>query len=225
MMKLYDYWRSSAAFRVRIALNIKGVTVDHVPIDLVRDGGEQHSASYKRVNPQELVPALKNNGDTLTQSLAIIEYLDETHPTPALLPKTPVGRAHVRAMALSIAAEIHPLQNLRVRNYLTGTFKLSGDEALDWSRHWIDEGLAGLEQLVVKAPAQGVYCYGDTVTLADIVLVPQMYNARRFQCDFTRIPRLVAIDAKLRALPAFKAADPDNQSVAAPMAVAAGGRR
>src|SRR5262249_5317554 len=147
----------------------------------------------------------------LTQSLAIIEYLDETHPAPPLLPRDAFTRAQVRALAQAMASDIHPLQTLRVRNRLTETFKLSGDEASEWSRRWIEDGLVSVEKMVAPTPSRGQFCFGDAVTLADVVLVPQIYNARRFQCELRRIPHLAAIDERLRALPAFAAAAPENQ--------------
>ena len=203
MLKLFDYTRSSAAARVRIALALKGMPYTSVPIHLLENGGQHHSAAYKAVNPQELVPALDVDGTPLTQSLAIIEYLDEIKADPPLLPQTVIDRARVRAMALCVAADIHPLQNLRVLNYLRGPLAQSDEAASAWARHWIVQGLQALEQLTARVRAQGTYCFGDHVTLADICLAPQMVNARRFGCDLTTVPRLLAIDSALRALPAF----------------------
>ncbi|MBY0509230.1 MAG: maleylacetoacetate isomerase [Rhodospirillaceae bacterium] len=202
-MKLFDYARSSAATRVRIALALKDLPYTSAPIHLLEDGGQHHSAAYKNVNPQELVPALDIDGAPLTQSLAIIEYLDEIKTDPPLLPHTALDRARVRAMALCVATDIHPIQNLRVLNYLRGPLSQSEDAVATWARHWILQGLQALEKLTARVRAQGTYCFGDTVTLADICLAPQMVNARRFDCDTTTVPRLVAIDDALRALPAF----------------------
>lgn len=205
MMDLYDYTRSSAAYRVRIALALKGLEATKKEVHLVKDGGEHHSVAYKAINAQGLVPSLVVDGTALTQSLAIIEYLDETHPAPALLPKDPAHRAHVRAMALSVAAEIHPIQNLRVLNYLRKELAQPEEKVMDWARHWIVTGLSALESMVKQAPVQGTYCFGDTVTLADICLAPQMVNARRFKTDLSAMPRLMEIDARLRELAAFAA--------------------
>lgn len=203
MFELYDYVRSSAAYRVRIALALKGLAATKIEIHLLRDGGVHHSAAYKAINPQELVPSLSVGEATLTQSLAIIEYLEDLYPDPPVLPANPVHRAMVRAMALAVAADIHPIQNLRVLNYLRKELAQPEERVMAWARHWIDTGLGALEAMVLRAPVQGAYCFGDTVTLADICLAPQMVNARRYGCDLSHVPRLVAIDAALRALPAF----------------------
>ncbi len=203
MIELYDYVRSSAAYRVRIALALKGLNAAKAEIHLVRGGGEQNGAAYKRVNPQALVPSLTVNGSTLTQSIAIIEYLDEMYPSPALLPSDAVYRAQVRAMTFAVAADIHPIQNLRVLNYLRQELAQPEDKVMDWARHWIMSGLSALEELVNRAAAQGLYCFGNTVSMADICLAPQMVNARRFKADLSTVPRLVEIDARLRELPAF----------------------
>lgn len=210
-MKLFTYYRSSAAYRVRIALNYKGIPHGTVPVHLVRDGGQQHSESYREVNPQGFVPALADDDHVFAQSLAIIEYLEETHPDPPLLPPDFAGRAVVRSMALGIACDIHPLNNLRVTNYLREPLG-QGDEAVaGWIRHWIGEGFRALEELA-RRHGDGRNClYGDSVTLADVCLVPQMYNARRYYCDVTPYPALVAIDAHLTSLPAFAAARPEVQ--------------
>jgi maleylpyruvate isomerase len=203
MLELYDYIRSSAAYRVRIALALKNLDAAKKEVHLVKDGGEQHGDAYKTINPQGLVPSLTIDGVTLTQSLAIIEYLEERYPDPSFLPKDPVHRAYVRAMTLAIAADIHPIQNLRVLNYLRKELAQPEDSVLVWARHWIMKGLAGFEALVTRAPVQGAYCFGDTLTMADIFLAPQMVNARRYGCDLAGVPRLLEIDARLRALPAF----------------------
>ena len=215
MLRLYDFWRSSAAYRVRIALNLKGLDYDSVPIHLVKDGGAQHTAAFRRINPQELVPALEVDGDVLTQSLAIIEYLDEIYPDPAILPRRPDDRARVRAMALSIAADIHPIQNLRVLDYLRQELKQAEGPVQQWARHWIELGLIALSDLIDRAPGRGRYCYGDSVTVADVMLVPQLANARRFGCDLGKIGKLVEVERALLQIPAFHKAAPENQPHAA----------
>ena len=207
-MILWDYWRSTAAYRVRIALNLKGIAAEHRVRHLRR--GEQRAADYLAVNPQGLVPALVlADGTVLTQSLAICEYLDETHPAPPLLPRDPVLRARVRAFAQAIAAEIHAVQNLKVLNRVKA---LGHDQAAAnaWAHHTIAEGLAACEALVGDQP--GPFCFGTEPGLADIALVPQVYNARRFGVDLGRMPHLVAADAACQALPAFAAAAPERQA-------------
>lgn len=200
---LYDFWRSSAAYRVRIVLNLKGVAYRAVPIDLAK--GEQGAAEYHEINHQGLVPTLLIDGHTLTQSLAIIDYLDARHDNPPMVSPDPAVRSRILAQALVIAADIHPINNLRVLNYLRG--ELGADEAAvnRWYHHWITEGFAALE---AEAPEAGLLG-GDLPNLADVCLVPQMANARRFEVPLDAFPRLVAIDEKLRALPAFAAAAPD----------------
>jgi maleylpyruvate isomerase len=210
-MKLYTFFRSSASYRVRIALNLKGLTVEHVPIHLRRGGGEQFGAAYKTINPQALVPALEDGGRILTQSLAIIEYLDERYPKPPLLPVDPADKALVRSMALIVGCEIHPVQNLRVLVFLKRNFNLSEDELNGWAQHWIDLGLSALEQMIVAAPSRGNFCFGDSPTLADIFLVPQLANARRFGCDLSRTPTLIEIETNCLALPPFADAAPEKQ--------------
>jgi maleylacetoacetate isomerase len=210
-MKLYTYFRSSAAYRVRIALNLKGVSYEAVPVHLLRDGGEQRTENYKRLNPQGLVPTLEHDGAVFQQSLAIVEYLEERFPQPPLLPSDPIGRAHVRAMALLIACEIHPLNNLQVLGYLSSPLGQS-DAAVDaWYEHWITRGFMALEQLVASYSRSPRHCFGDSISIADVFLVPQMANARRRKVDLTAFPRLVAIDTHLRTLPPFIAAAPENQ--------------
>ncbi len=200
---LYDYWRSSAAYRVRIVLNLKGVAYRAVPIDLVRN--DQSSADYVALNPQGLVPALQIDGLLLTQSLAIIDYLDARHKAPPMVSADPAARSRTLAQALTIAADIHPLNNLRVLHYLRGEFGADEDAVKQWYGHWIVTGFAALEQ---QAPAAGLFG-GELPNMADVCLVPQMANARRFDVKLADFPQLAAIDERLRALPAFAAAAPD----------------
>ncbi|MDI4657553.1 maleylacetoacetate isomerase [Xanthobacter autotrophicus] len=214
-MRFYGYFRSSAAYRCRIAFNLKGIAPDFAPVHLRRGGGEQFHGAYGALNPQHLVPALEVDGQILTQSLAIIEWLEETRPEPALLPKDPFERAHARAFALAIAAEIHPLNNLRVLGYLKGTLGHDQASVDTWYRHWVDEGLAACEALATRN-GHGRFLFGDTPGLADICLVPQLYNARRFHCDLSGLPRLLAVEAAAGEHPAFAAAHPDRQPDAEP---------
>ena len=204
-MILHGYWRSSAAYRVRIALNWKGIAYENSPVDL--RAGAHHGADYLGLNPQGLVPCLIDGPAALTQSLAIIEYLEETHPSPPLLPADPVGRAKVRAAALAIACDIHPINNLRILNYLRGEMGQPQDKVDGWVRHWIAEGFSALE----ATAGEGPYLFGAAVTLADLCLVPQLYNARRVAADLTPYPKLTAIEANLLSLPAFDRARPENQ--------------
>jgi maleylacetoacetate isomerase len=210
MLKLHSYFRSSAAYRCRIALNLKGLAHETAFVHLVKDGGQQNAPAYLALNPQALVPTLEHDGRVVTQSLAIVEYLDEIQPEPPLLPGDAERRAGIRAFALAIACDIHPINNLRVLNYLKGPLQ-QGQPAVDaWYRHWVEGGLAACEALL-PAEATGRFCFGDRPTLADICLVPQLYNARRFNCDLSATPGLVAIDAACRALPAFAGAAPEAQ--------------
>ena len=211
-MKLYTYFRSSAAYRVRIALALKGLQPVMIPVHLLRDGGEQSSPEYLALNRQGLIPALDDDGTLVTQSMAICEYLEEIKPIPALLPADPAARARVRALALAIACEIHPLNNLRVLNYLTGTLGLSEAQKLAWYHHWIRLGFSALEAQLAEESTSGSFCHGDTPTLADVFLVPQVANARRFDLDLSAFPTLLRIDANCRELPAFIAAAPQNQA-------------
>lgn len=210
-MKLYTFFRSSASYRVRIALNLKGLKYEQAPIHLRRGGGEQLSAAYKAINPQALVPALEDGGKILTQSLAIIEYLEERYPQPPLLPRDPADKAVVRSMALIIACEIHPIQNLRVLQYVKREYNQSDDQVNRWAQHWINLGLAALEQMIVAQPRRGKFCLGDTPTLADICLVPQLGNARRYGCDLSPHPAIIEIEKNCMALPAFADAAPEKQ--------------
>ncbi|MGQ0430254.1 MAG: maleylacetoacetate isomerase [Gammaproteobacteria bacterium] len=210
-MKLFSYFRSSAAWRVRIALAYKGIPHGTIPVHLTRDGGQQKSESYLEANPQGLVPALEEDGQVFGQSLAIIEYLEETHPAPPLLPQEFTGRARVRQMALGVACDIHPLQNLRVLNYLRGPLAQGDGPVAEWVRHWIAEGFRPLEELARRHGDGRHHLYGGSVTLADVCLVPQMYNARRYHLDLLPFPALVAIDAHLMTLPAFSTTRPEAQ--------------
>jgi len=214
-MKLYDYFRSSAAYRVRIALNLKGLAPERVFIHLRK--GAQRDEGYLAVNPQGLVPALAtDDGTVLTQSLAIIEYLDEIAPSPPLLPGKAVDRARVRSLSLAIACDIHPLDNLRVLRYLLHTVGVEEAQKDAWYKYWIDVGLEALETAVAGNPATGRFCHGDAPTLADICLVPQLANARRVDMDLSPYPTLTRIEAACQALPAFAAAAPGKQPDAEP---------
>lgn len=210
-MKLYGYWRSSAAYRVRIALNLKGIKVEHQSVHLVKNGGEQHARDYVTLNPQHLVPTLVlDDGTALTQSLAILEYLEECGEGMKLLPSAALEKAQVRAMCLAIACEVHPLNNLRVLQYLSGEMALSDAAKNEWYHHWIHEGFAAVEkQLAVHS---GKYCFGDEPTLADVCLIPQVYNARRFNVPLDQYPNIVRIEAECNRLAAFAEALPENQA-------------
>ncbi|MBC7984033.1 MAG: maleylacetoacetate isomerase [Candidatus Obscuribacterales bacterium] len=210
-MKLYSFFRSSAAYRVRIALNVKGLSYDYVAKHLLKNGGEHRLAEYLAINPQGFIPALEHDGVLITQSLAIIEYLDEVFPTPPLLPTRAIDRAHVRAMALVIACDIHPLNNLRVLNYLKSPLEQDSDTTAVWYRHWIAEGFSALEQMIAKHSTANRHCFGDTVTIADVLLVPQVVNARRFELDLKAYPNLLQTTTYLESLPAFVQARPDMQ--------------
>jgi maleylpyruvate isomerase len=211
MLRLYSYFRSSAAYRVRIALNLKGLDYQTVPVHLLRNGGEQRSAEYRQANPQGLVPFLETEQGGIGQSLAILEYLEEQYPTPALLPADPFLRAKVRAFALHIACDIHPLNNLRVLQHLTGTLGISEDAKLAWIQRWIADGFRALEDELSRQPHRGPYCIGEQLTLADVCLVPQWFNAERFQCELTPYPRLHAVVNACNALQAFQLAQPSRQ--------------
>jgi maleylpyruvate isomerase len=210
-MKLYSYFRSSASYRVRIALNLKGLDYEYAAVHLRRGGGEHRSADYRALNPQALVPTLVDGERVLTQSLAIIEYLEETHPQPPLLPAAPADRAHVRALAQLVACEIHPLNNLRVLGYLTGELGVSEEAKNRWYRHWVALGLQALEAQLARDPRTGRFCFGDAPGLADCCLVPQLANARRFECDLSGYPTLTRIERACLELPAFQRAAPGAQ--------------
>lgn len=209
-MRFYGYFRSSAAYRCRIAFNLKGVTPEFVPVHLRK--GEQRGEAFLARNPQGLVPAVElDGGQILSQSLAIIEWLDETVPAPPLLPQAPTERAHVRALALSIACDIHPLQNLRVLNHLKAELKLDQAACDRWCRHWIEGGLAAYEATLSRSGTAGAFSFGDAPTLADICLLPQLFSADRFGADVSALPTLARIRASCDAHPAFAAAHPSRQ--------------
>lgn len=211
MSTLYSYFRSSAAYRVRIALNLKGLDYDTAPVHLVRDGGEQLKPAYRALNVNGLVPTFIDGDANIHQSLAIIEYLEDVHPTPALLPADPVARAQVRALALDIAADIHPIDNLRVLRYLKHDLGVSEAQKNDWYVHWIVEGFKALEARLASQSSPGKFVFGDTPTLADCCLVPQVYNANRFTVDMTPFPRIAAVNAHCQTLDAFRRAAPEAQ--------------
>ena len=211
-MQLYTYYRSSAAYRVRIALNLKGLAYEAVPVHLVKDGGQQHDADFRTKNPLASVPVMATDaGAVLTQSLAIIEYLDESYPLSPLLPSSAEDRARVRALAQVIACDIHPLNNLRVLNYLTHQLGVSSEQKNAWYQHWINEGLGALEKMLASDARTGRFCHGNEPGLADCCLVPQVYNARRFKCPLDAIPVISRIVDACELLPAFQAASPGRQ--------------
>ena len=210
-MKLYTYFRSSAAYRVRIALNLKGLAYDALPVHLLRNGGEQLGDAYRAVNPAMLLPTLEDEGAVIGQSLAIIEYLEETRPQTPLLPSDAAGRARVRALALTVAADTHPLGNLRVLKYLKGEMGVSEEIKLEWQQHWLRTGMATLEALLAGDPRTGRYCHGDMPTLADCCLAPQVFAAQRFGVDLAPYPTIMRIHANCAALPAFQQAHPSQQ--------------
>lgn len=210
-MKLHGYYRSSASYRVRIALNLKNLEADTASVHLSRNGGEQFKDGFASLNPQHLLPVLETDGAVLTQSLAIIEYLDETQPGIKLLPPDALGRARVRQLSMVSACDIHPLNNLRVLKYLTGTLAVSEEQKNSWYRHWTTLGFDALEAELASSPHTGRYCHGDTPTLADCCLLPQIYNARRFNCDLSGHPTILRIVAQCETLPAFQSAHPDVQ--------------
>ncbi|HEY8023690.1 MAG TPA: maleylacetoacetate isomerase [Burkholderiaceae bacterium] len=215
-MKLYSYYRSSASYRVRIALNLKNIAHEQVAVHLVKDGGQQLMPGYRELNADGLVPTLVDDdldgvSHSLAQSLAIIEYLDETHPQAPLLPGGAADRAYVRSLALSIACDIHPINNLRVLKYLTNTLKIDEAGKDAWYRHWVEQGLRAFETTLSRSGKTGLFCFGDTPTMADCCLVPQMYNARRFQCDLSGMPTIARIDAHCLTQQAFIDAAPEQQ--------------
>jgi maleylacetoacetate isomerase len=212
---LYGYWRSSCSYRVRIALNLKGLEYEQRTVHLVRDGGEQHQAAYRAINPLGIVPALLHRDRVLVQSLAICEYLDEVFPDPALMPRDAPGRARVRGLAQSIASEIQPLNNLGVTQYLKNELQQSDDAINEWLSHWLARGFSAVESWL-ENDATGRFCHGDLPGLADCFLVPQVYNAERFSCDLTPYPNIRRINGHCRELPEFSSAAPENQPDAPP---------
>lgn len=212
MVKLYGYWRSSASYRVRIALNLKQIEYEYVPVHLVKDGGQQHSTDYAKLNPAELVPSLVDGELVLTQSLAIMEYLD-TKAGPRLVPEHPERAAIVRSMALDMACDLQPITNLRILQYLSGTLECTDEKRQQWIEHWVRQAFGAFEQQLQRHA--GIYCVGDTISMADVCLVPQIYNARRFNIDLTAYPILRQVEQNLMQLEAFQKAVPEQQPDAA----------
>ena len=210
-LTLYSYWRSSAAWRVRIGLNLKALDYRIEPVHLIRDGGQQHAPAYRALNPQELVPVLADGDRVMRQSLAILEYLDEAYPERPLLPATARGRERVRSLALLVACDIHPLNNLRVLQYLEHEWNVPQPERDEWVRHWIKQGFAAFEALIAGHPSTGAFCEGERPGMAECCMVPQMYNARRFGVELAPYPTMLRIEAACEALPAFALAHPDAQ--------------
>jgi maleylpyruvate isomerase len=210
-MKLYSYFRSSASYRVRIALNVKNLPYDYVPVHLVRGGGEQLKPEYRKVNADGIVPTLIDGNEVMPQSLAIMEYLEETHPEPPLLPGTPADRAYVRGVALQVACEIHPLNNLRVLRYLKHTLCVDDDAKDAWYRHWVEAGFATLESRLAGDSRTGKLCFGDAPTLADACLIPQVFNAQRFKVDTAKFPTIQRIYDHAMQIDAFALAAPAAQ--------------
>jgi len=209
-MKLYGYWRSSASYRVRVALNLKGLAYEYEPVHLVKDGGQQHSEAYRKLNPARLVPTFLDGDVKLNQSLAIIEYLEECYPKTPLLPSAPADKAKVRALAYDLACELQPVTNLRVLQYLTGELNCSDEQRLKWIANWVERSFTAFEQRLTETA--GDYCYGNSVTLADICLIPQVYNAQRFHLDLSAYPTLMAVYERLQALDSVQQARPENQA-------------
>lgn len=214
MITLYDYYRSTASYRVRIALNLKGLEYNTVVVNLVKDGGEQHASAYRNLNPQQLVPLIQDSETniSLSQSLAIIEYLDEQYPSSPLLPKTPIERGQTRQIAQMIACDIHPLNNLRVLQYLKQELKQSDETKMQWYHHWLKLGFDAIEAILNKNLMSGPYCMGEAVSLADICVVAQLYNARRFEFPLAEYPLLQKIESACQELAAFANAHPDKQT-------------
>lgn len=214
-LTLHGYWRSSASYRVRIALNLKRLKWDHVGVHLVEAGGMQNKSEFATLNPQKLVPVLVVDGVSLTQSMSIMEYVDEQYPEPPLLPKNAVERAYVRSLCEAIACEIHPLNNLRVLTYLTSTMQVSEHAKADWYQHWVKLGFEAVETMLSKSSFAGDFCAGDAPGMADCCLIPQVYNARRFNVPMDLYPQIQRIEKTCLTLPAFKNASPENQPDAA----------
>ena len=215
-LTLYSYWRSSAAYRVRIGLQLKQLPHEIHPVHLLREGGEQHAEAYRAINPQELVPALRHGQRVVRQSLAILEYLEETFPDHPIMPATARDRARVRALAQMVACDIHPLNNLRVLQFFDYEWNVPQPERDAWVRRWIEQGFAAIENLLADNPSTGDFCEGDAPTMADCCLVPQVYNARRFGVALDGYPTIERIERRCLELPAFDAARPENQPDAPP---------
>lgn len=210
-MKLYTYFRSSSAYRVRIALNLKQIEYNSHSIHLLKNQGENWQAEFLAVNPQGLVPALEDNGNVFVQSQPIIEYLEEAYPKPSIFPSDITAKAYVRALAQMIACEIHPLNNLRVLKYLADSLNCSDKQKQNWYCHWVNEGFTAIEEFIQKNDFQGKFCCGDSPTIADIFLIPQVYNAQRFKCDIDQFPIINNINKQCLSLEEFIAASPENQ--------------
>lgn len=211
MIKLYGYWRSTAAYRVRLALNIKQVSYSQQSVHLVKDGGGQHKPEYQSINPQGLVPTLVDDGIAIGQSLAILEYLEEKYPQRSLLPTTPVKRALARQLCQIIACDLHPLNNLRILKYLTNELSVSDDDKSKWYHHWLAQGFEAFDKLLAKNDLKGPYCLGGELSIADVCLIPQMYNAERFDFSMDAYPRLQKINQNCLKLTRFQDAIPENQ--------------
>lgn len=209
-MILYDYFRSTACYRVRIALNLKKIAYETIEVHLVNNGGEQHSPQYHQVNPQELVPSLDINGHTLSQSLAIIDYLEETYPEIPLFPKDPFIKATLKSMAFIVACDMHPLNNLRVLNRLKEQFKANEEQVLDWYHHWLKAGFDAFEEQLTRLERNKPICFGSEITLADVCLIPQVYNAKRFHFDMANYPIINEINEYCSTIPAFRNAAPET---------------
>jgi maleylacetoacetate isomerase len=212
VLKLYDYYRSSACYRVRIALNLKGLEYETIPIHLVNNNGEQFSEDYQKINPQSLVPTLQDENKILTQSLAIIEYLEEQNPLPPLLPKNVYHKALARSFAITIATDVHPLNNLRVLKYLSNELSISEEKRNAWYKHWIHKGFMSLEKQLSSHQLTGDFCFGNEPSIADIYLIPQLYNAKRYNCNLIDYPHLVRIDEHCQKNPAFIKARPEESN-------------
>ena len=211
MLTLHSYFRSSASYRVRIAINLKGLPYTYAPVHLLKDGGQHHTADYQRVNPAQLVPTLVDDGHPIGQSMAIMEYLEETHPEPPLMPRDALGRARVRGLAQSVACEIHPLNNLRVLQYLDNDLKVDEATKATWYRHWITLGFTAIEAMLASDPSTGTFCHGNTPGLADCCLIPQIANSRRFETPLDAFPTIRRIEQACLALDAFAKAAPQLQ--------------
>lgn len=209
-MILYDYFRSTACYRVRIALNLKKIAYETIEVHLVNNGGEQHSPQYHQVNPQELVPSLDINGHTLSQSLAIIDYLEETYPEIPLFPKDPFTKATLKSMAFIVACDMHPLNNLRVLNRLKEQFKANEEQVLDWYHHWLKAGFDAFEEQLTRLERNKPICFGSEITLADVCLIPQVYNAKRFHFNMANYPIINEINEYCSTIPAFRNAAPET---------------